>query len=464
MRPPRIAILVFFVLTSLLLVYRAVGSSQTSDASAATPAPPAKKSASSTFSWTAPFSILFPPNAAISLTDDNSTFFPARPAAFGPPLPSEGLSGQLWVGSTFSDDALQGHGDGELGCSDIPGWTDDRTGLAIKAAVHGMDSSRPSPLALSAKVPRSGPLAKDPALHPRSMTDNPSSSKAKAINDGTDDHLFIDRTASSEDTHADIQSMQETAEITGKIVLLSRGGCGFLDKVKWAQRRGAIALIVGDNQKGGPLIQMFAKGNAENVTIPSVFTTWTTAHLLSSLARPGSRIEGVSGATAEALRKIQRQQLEKSKGAKNTKKVVPSARRTFATPDADHTDSQNKRSTLYKRSWAAWFFRWADTDTSSSDKSPSRNGHLWTDEVVEFGRDGVVRTTKDSGKNLEASGNGRVDGKAAGARIADDHASDSQSFVSDNDGTDKPVSTFPNSRNDQYRSEQANQSCVCEQV
>src|SRR5690606_3776035 len=125
----------------------------------------------------------------------------------------------------------------------------------------------------------------------------------KPMDDGTDDYLhralqqarspYSSDPTGSGMVHADIQSMQESAEITGKRALLSRGGCGFLEKVKWAQRRGAIALIVGDNQKGGPLIQMFARGNVDNVTIPSVFTSWTTAHLLSSLMQPGSSLEDI---------------------------------------------------------------------------------------------------------------------------------------------------------------------------
>ncbi|KAH0054761.1 hypothetical protein KCU96_g22293, partial [Aureobasidium melanogenum] len=60
------------------------------------------------FSWNSPSS-LFPPSAIISLTDDNSTFFLARPAAFGPPLPGRGLSGQIWIGAGFGDDN-PGHG------------------------------------------------------------------------------------------------------------------------------------------------------------------------------------------------------------------------------------------------------------------------------------------------------------------------------------------------------------------
>lgn len=162
--------------------------------------PPSKGKLSALWSFTSPVS-LFPPSAIISLTDDNSTFFLARPAAFGPPLPEKGLSGPLWVGGGFGDDETA---HGELGCSDVP-------------------------------------------------------------------------------EHADIQTLQEGAEISGKIVLLKRGGCGFLDKAKWAQRRGGTAVIVGDNIRGEALIRMYAQGDTSNLTIPAVFTSFTTAQLLSSL-------------------------------------------------------------------------------------------------------------------------------------------------------------------------------------
>src|SRR4051794_8947385 len=54
------------------------------------------------FSFSTP-SALFPPSAIISLASDNSTVFLARPAAFGPSLPSKGLTGQLWIGRGFGD-------------------------------------------------------------------------------------------------------------------------------------------------------------------------------------------------------------------------------------------------------------------------------------------------------------------------------------------------------------------------
>ncbi|EDU49834.1 RING-finger-containing ubiquitin ligase [Pyrenophora tritici-repentis] len=212
---------------------------------------------------------LFPPSAIISLTDDNSTFFLARPAAFGPDLPKDGLSGPLWVGSGFGDDTL---GAGELGCSDVPGWEDGNDDLV------GISQSAGSIKGIS-----KGDRASDAEQ----------ASEHVAQDDGTDDHLqpHIDKVRVKPRVgHADIQSLQESAEIAGKVVLLKRGGCGFLAKVQWAQSRGGKAVIVGDDVRGGALVRMYAKGDTSNITIPSLFTSHTTAHLLSSLLPSEGRL------------------------------------------------------------------------------------------------------------------------------------------------------------------------------
>lgn len=235
-------------------------------------------------------SALFPPSAIISLTDDNSTFFLARPAAFGPGLPASGLSGQLWVGSGFGDDTIGRGGaatgaEGELGCSDVPGWKfrpRHSRGVAGTFTADPMDAAT-GPARISEAV-----------IGPSSISDQPETSGLDT--DGTDDHLHQDlarsetaealgngETVRQRRPHADIQSLQESAEISGRVVLLSRGGCGFLEKVKWVQRRGGTALIVGDDTRGGALVTMYAHGDTSNVTIPSLFTSHTTAHLLSSL-------------------------------------------------------------------------------------------------------------------------------------------------------------------------------------
>ncbi|CAK7214669.1 hypothetical protein SEUCBS140593_002260 [Sporothrix eucalyptigena] len=275
---------------------------------------------------------LFPPNAEISLTEDNSTFFPARPAAFGAELPEDGLSAALWIGAGFGEDGVEPQG--ELGCSDVPGWDGKRAADGIPVlpgdgfyddgtdnyledysptgayfrnihkTVHakagdpaaGRDSSRKAMDAINkantdgaeAGAAATGPLAAaagdfasptDSDLLPDMGTKPKGSRKEVSWKDAS----RKGKAHSEASHHSDIQSLQEGAEIAGKIVLLRRGGCGFLAKVMWAQRRGAVGVIVGDDRKGGPLIQMYASGDTSFVTIPSVFTAHTTAHLLTAL-------------------------------------------------------------------------------------------------------------------------------------------------------------------------------------
>lgn len=266
------------------------------------------------FSFRTPESF-FPPSAIISLTDDNSTFFVARPAAYGPGLPSDGLSGQLWIGSGFGEDSstqgrLTMNAEGELGCSDIPGWpynggSQEKSELDGKSLPKGASTKQPGQKSKPALDPTAeGALGN--SRHGRS-------SQAPQSNDGTDNHLHwplrgaplikgAKLPTKQEDfspdikdkEHADIQSIQESAEIAGKVVLLSRGGCGFLEKTKWVQRRGGKALIVGNNVRDPSLVNMYAGEDTSNVTIPSIFTSHMSAHLLSSLLPPGGFINSVT--------------------------------------------------------------------------------------------------------------------------------------------------------------------------
>ncbi|PQE22888.1 RING-9 protein [Rutstroemia sp. NJR-2017a BBW] len=298
MRAPRVVIIVAFLLTTFFLTFVSLRSShspETVSASSTTP----RTGIKSLFSNRAPFS-LFPPNAIITLTHDNTTAFLARPAAFGPLLPSDGLKGQLWIGSGFGDDSIRqdfvAAAEGELGCSDVPGWVDN----FAKSGAVTLDGEDKSATKASKSKSSKRSSGKETNLDDEKTAKGKSAAKKDgktepSVDDGTDDYLHhpLPGSAVSKPTdkqaadlkgnHADIQSIQEGAEIAGKIVLLSRGGCGFLEKVKWAQRRGAKALIVGDDKSGGPLTQMYARGDTSNVTIPAVFTSRTTAHLLSSL-------------------------------------------------------------------------------------------------------------------------------------------------------------------------------------
>lgn len=400
MRPPRVAILVLFCSASLFLLCRSISLIRRSGPTA-TASTAQGSSFRTLFSFTAPFS-LFPPSAAISLTDDNSTFFPARPAAFGSSLPNNGLSGQLWIGSGFSGESLQdGEGEGELGCGDIPGWEDDR------ATRQEVASSKPGSIYADATSSKRHYLANEPLVDRVTGKRRRPRGGTKPANDGTDDYLhqslrqtrspYPNGQTASGSSHADIQSIQETAEITGKIALLSRGGCGFLEKTKWAQRRGAIALVVGDNQKGGPLIQMFARGDVGNVTIPSVFTSRTTAHLLSSLMQPGSFIEDILGNNADPSLKVQQ---SPKHGRSKMAKAASSARRVSKTWPA--TAFEQKKFERTPRSWFSQLFHRRDGQSGKSDSASgphsglvpkSSSGHDKTDNEADAGSNETLESS-----------------------------------------------------------------------
>lgn len=404
MRTHRILILILFLASFLFLFVRAITSSRSTSSPI-----PVSRSKSDPSIWgyiyyNTPFS-LFPPNAAISLTDDNSTSFAARPAAFGPPLAVKGLSGQLWVGSGFAEDAIDG--EGELGCSDLPGWGGGHPRASLKD-IEAFTHSRVAAANYKPKTPK-----RSEADAPPDTTNKPPIGVSKleiATNiDGTDEHLNQDSATTS--SHADIQSIQEEAEIQGKVVLLMRGGCGFLEKVMWAQRRGAIAVIVGDNQKGGPLIQMFAHGEeVENVTIPSVFTARTTAHLLSSLTQPGSFIEDFLDDNGNPVLKVQQGvKVNKAKkktdtdGAKSTKKPTKSHK---VTRSASASQSNGKPQSAKTRSWLSRMLSFDQSARSVEGKSrPPSSGRLDWVMVADWNDEGdkVIRETMEKSKQKPES-------------------------------------------------------------
>lgn len=211
----------------------------------------------------------------------------------------------MWVGSGFGDEHLGAGAEGELGCSDVPGWAEDGGfGKALTKGAGGLKKVlEDGPILVATKDGVEGGKGKRDV----EGGDEVGKKAGKSEIDGTDDYLHHPLPASGgvktngesvggtkKATHADIQSLQESAEIAGKVVLLSRGGCGFLEKAKWVQRRGGVALIVGDDIRGGPLVTMYARGDTSNVTIPSLFTSHTTAHLLSSLIPSGGGMDDMT--------------------------------------------------------------------------------------------------------------------------------------------------------------------------
>ena len=372
------------------------------------------------FSFHTP-STLFPPSAIISLTDDNTTFFLARPADFGPSLSPHGLSGQLWIGSGFGDDNLGRGGasagaEGELGCSDVPGWEGGNQQHRRDVIADQNAASQGGSEASSVDANAGGALTEQAS----EADEEPSE------DDGTDDHLHhplptspVSKPAEpglsaqhppaengQTSTHADIQSLQESAEISGKVVLLSRGGCGFLEKVKWTQRRGGTALIVGDHTRGGPLVTMYARGDTSNVTIPSIFTSHTTAHLLSSLIPPEDEADSAEATKKDRKNKANddRPTFTPASAPKSTTIPSKSSKGRYVKATGTYSGAKPKPKPSWPRSIASAFgfgqMNHAAGKMEDSRRPPSSGRNDWFSE----------KWTGDSPKERQASS--KVRGKA----------------------------------------------------
>ncbi|MCJ1309255.1 hypothetical protein MMC25_002913 [Agyrium rufum] len=419
MRPPRLLILLscFVALPILLtfgsLIYSHPPGEAATESTQYTQKPGGLRSL---FSFHTP-SALFPPSAIISLTDENSTFFLARPANFGKILPVDGLSGQLWAGTGFGGDdgfgrGMENAGTGELGCSDVPGWSENHPQRYMEKKgdkPFGAGPQRGSPQAVQDKGQKKERSA-DAAGNKKNENLLPDEQ------DGTDDHLhhpLSDSQISKQNKpgevanhesltdgvdqgHADIQSLQEGAEIAGKIVILRRGGCGFLEKVKWVQRRGGVALIVGDDKQGGPLITMNAHGDTSNVTIPSLFTSYTTGSILSSLV-PLQRMRAEKDPeqdTAKAdkiIKKLGPTFTTGDSAARATGTPRPSIRpasgKISTRPDADSTQVSDEKGWLRSALSAFSVGSDDDSDLPADSRRPPSSGRVnwiisdnWNDE------------------------------------------------------------------------------------
>lgn len=424
MRPPRLLLLIFcFIFLPILLTFLSLVTAEPRRGGAEGEAPVGDRSSRlrALFSFNTPTS-LFPPSAIISLTDDNSTFFLARPAAFGPLLPSKGLSGQIWIGSGFSEDTLgKGVGtagfQGELGCSDVPGWDKDGQAKPDKA------------LKETHTILPANPATDKETIDKRKNADTEHTAADKstepAPNDGTDDHLHHTFSAVKDEnssdkpsTHADIQSLQESAEIAGKVVLLSRGGCGFLEKVKWVQRRGGAALIVGDDTRGGSLITMYARGDTSNVTIPAVFTSYTTAHLLSSLIPERSALEGQKEIDSK---NVSADQKRPSKPTTTTTKIINQPTNTRV-PKKDaikkEESSKLKDNNFFSAIWSLFGFGRGESLADDSRRPPSSGNIDWVlvddyEEEEDVNKLKSAQSNKDKGAKVDKSkkvDNSPVDG------------------------------------------------------
>lgn len=88
------------------------------------------------------------------------------------------------------------------------------------------------------------------------------------------------------------------ATITGKIALLDRGTCGFVEKVLQAQNENAVAVIVINNDNTSPF-SMGDNGNGSSVTIPAVMISLADGNLIRA-ALGGSGVNGTLNAAPSA--------------------------------------------------------------------------------------------------------------------------------------------------------------------
>ena len=84
----------------------------------------------------------------------------------------------------------------------------------------------------------------------------------------------------------------------GKIVLLQRGNCTFVQKAMNAQTAGAIAVIIYNNQDGGP---SKLKGANPRITIPVVSISQTDGAQLAAAIQAGRTTLSIQSASCQSL-------------------------------------------------------------------------------------------------------------------------------------------------------------------
>jgi hypothetical protein len=67
-------------------------------------------------------------------------------------------------------------------------------------------------------------------------------------------------------------TLPNAAELAGKILLVDRGTCGFIDKARNAQTNGAVAMIILNNA-ANPGFPIVAGGGLDEITIPVVMVS-----------------------------------------------------------------------------------------------------------------------------------------------------------------------------------------------
>lgn len=105
--------------------------------------------------------------------------------------------------------------------------------------------------------------------------------------------------------------LNDTDDIRGKILIVERGDCTFVDKARRAQKAGAKAVIVCDNVPGSsgetqPMFAMSGDGN-NDVTIPVVFMFSVEYKTLGSAIAKNHRLKVRIMQMIEFKRQLQKQ-------------------------------------------------------------------------------------------------------------------------------------------------------------
>lgn len=226
---------------------------------------------STSLSWLWPTALLLLLTACASTTTasitvltpllpNDTAVFPDRPASFGAPLSST----QPLIGHVVPVELLRvvdGEGDG----ADASDGVDDSTADLNFA---------PRP-----------PLRKGCHLvYPPTTVNSTSTSSAFNNNNSSDSN-----TASLASTHPIW------------IALVERGSCPFVDKVRFMQRSGAAAVIVGDDMPDAALVSMFAQGDTRDVHIGAVFVGQGTYRDLQRFVHLDVGVEHGSAAAAAPM-------------------------------------------------------------------------------------------------------------------------------------------------------------------
>ncbi|MGB7500732.1 MAG: T9SS-dependent M36 family metallopeptidase [Moheibacter sp.] len=98
-----------------------------------------------------------------------------------------------------------------------------------------------------------------------------------------------DNTGGSADPNDGCGAVTNASELNGKIVMIKRGQCDFVVKVKKAQNAGALAVVMVNNVAGAPIAM---GGSDPTITIPSVMIRDTDGNPIMAAILSGTNLEG----------------------------------------------------------------------------------------------------------------------------------------------------------------------------